>query len=165
MTGVKAAMIGVGFLVVIAVIIVIAYFTIWHTAEPRGRLEAREQIVANADFRIFAYNHFFDQCAYIQSQQAKLDSNWQLLQKMEEMGVDESDPDRYWKKYDEVTAITNTLEKGINSYNADSDKEGTRGQFKEVCLPDNIKPQDAVTQAKEGDRITCECEGWQEGPY
>ena len=155
----------IGALLLIVVIVVGVYFTVWHTAEPRGAISAREQIVANADFRIHSYDHFFDQCAYIQTQQAKLDNNYSALLAMEEAGVNESDPDRYWKKYDEVTAITNILESGANNYNADSDKEGTRGQFKEVCLPDKVNPQDAVTQAKEGGRIECECQGWQEGPY
>ena len=158
----KAVAITIGVLLLIVAIIVGIYFAVWHTAEPRGALSAREQIVADADFRIFSYNYFFDQCEYIQSQQAKLDSNWSMLQALEESGKD----DRYWKKYDEVTAITNTLEKGVNKYNVDSDKEGTRGQFKETCLADKISPLDTVTQAKKGGRIECgECQGEQKGPY
>ena len=165
MRGSRIVLIGIGSFAALVILIVVLYLTVWHTAEPRGALSAREQIIANAGFRISSYNNFFDKCAYIQSQQAKLEGNWRALQEMEASGLKESDPDRYWKKYDEWTAIVNTVETGCNGYNADANKKETVGRFKEVCLPESINAQDAVEQAKEGGRIECECEGWQEGPY
>jgi len=165
MSGGRIALIGIGAVATIVVLVVVLYLTVWHTAEPRGALSAREQIIANAGFRISAYNNFFDKCAYVKSQQAKLENNWEALQEMEAAGIKESDPDRYWKKFDEYTAIANTVETGCNSYTADANKKETVGKFKEVCLPESLDPQDAVQQAKEGGRIECECEGWQQGPY
>lgn len=48
----------------------------WGTADIRGKLDAREQIHANGSYRIDAYDHFFNLCASVQTNEQNLDAQY-----------------------------------------------------------------------------------------
>lgn len=116
-------------------------------AETGGKITAQEEI-QSAEFRIFSYDHFFNLCAEIQSQQALYDSQYELLQ-LREQGTD-----TYDKQLTVLSVIKPHIASLIYQYNADADKEYTRGQFRASCLPERIS-----TESHEyGRRVSCDCE-------
>jgi hypothetical protein len=61
-----------GVLALVAAVAAGGYALQWFTAEPRGALDAREQTVADGDFRLAAYDRFFAACAAVQAQEDRL---------------------------------------------------------------------------------------------
>lgn len=99
----------------------------WVTAEPRGKLQAREQI-QSGNSRISAYNHFFDLCASVQSDEAAITS----LREELTTGPSES---RRGQIQATLTALRSARAEKINQYNADARKDYTIGQFRSSGLP------------------------------
>lgn len=140
--GVAVAVI-VGFFLLISLIWGLAFGGSWLIAGPQGKLEARQQILSG-DFRITAYDHFFNQCVSIQNLEASLDAQRENLAALP-------------KGSDDVTRILANISGiqaarfgAINQYNADAEKNYTEGQFRSMKLPSYIAPT-----AYRGEKTTC----------
>ena len=127
---------GVGiFLLVVVVgiaIWVIGFGFSWGTAPAVGLLEARVEI-NSGDFRIKAYDHFFDLHAGVLTLEGQIDSARETM-KVFAQGSKEFN----------VYAINITGMQGqrlslINKYNADASKSWTSGQFRAESLPYQIQ--------------------------
>ena len=89
----------------------------------------KKQVIKTNDvnYRIPAYDHFFNLCASIQAREDQID-NMQLL--------DDNDP----TKSTNIVGLQNLRQSDIRQYNADATKEGTLGQFRASNLPYYIDP-------------------------
>lgn len=130
-----------GFALVL-VLVGISWGVGWVAAPFHGKLQARQQINSGS-FRIAAYNHFFDLCAAIQSDDARLDA--QLVQLPTAKGDDVS------RIETNIAGITSDRADAINQYNADASKSYTIGQFKSSHLPYQIP----LVPHMKGVSITC----------
>lgn len=101
------------------------------TADFRGETGQIEQTQADADYRISAYDQFYDKCAGIQTLESKISN---LSDELEET----DDEQRKSVLNTSITASKNKRAELINDYNADARKEATRGQFKASDLPYEI---------------------------
>jgi len=101
-------------------------------ADPKGRVQAQEQIKSGSS-RIAAYNHFFDLCASVQSDEATIVSLNQELT----TGPSES---RRGQIQATLTALRSGRAEKINQYNADARKDYTIGQFRSSGLPYTLDP-------------------------
>ncbi len=123
-----------GLLIVFALVVVIWGFSTgfkYFTAEKSGQAEAEQQI-QSAEFRIFSYQHFYDQLANINSAEATYDSQYDLLQATTK---DTSDYSRIQRNLAASVAFIEQLKR---QYNADAAKEETMGQFRASNLPSRI---------------------------
>jgi hypothetical protein len=114
-------------LAVLIAVPVIWFGVRWITAGPRGQLQAREQI-QSGDFRIQAYNHFFDLCAAVQTDEATLDATVDQLRSS-------SDPTDRQRLLTNKTGQLAARAEAINQYNVDARKSYTEGQFRGNGLP------------------------------
>lgn len=96
------------------------------TAETRGETGVREKTVADPDYRIAAYEEFYDKCAAIKAVEQQIDT----------MQATKGLPKN--QKSTNILALTNQRNTLIQQYNADSRKAGTRGQFRASDLPYQI---------------------------
>lgn len=123
------------FFSVIAVVLIILFTTgtlqKW-TANWRGDVSATEQTQADGQYRIANYNHFFDLCASIQTDEAR-------IQNLEETATDSV------KDQTTLTAVKNSRAEKINQYNADAAKEATAGQFRDSGLPYELHMEGETT--------------------
>lgn len=134
-----------------AVVVVIAFWmviasAVWGlsvaTAGVYGRGEARKQI-QSASFRITAYDHFFNLCAAVQTDEVQLDALGREL-------ATAGDADR-GRINANISGVTAARAGSINQYNADARKDYTEGQFRDSDLPYQL-PSAAF---KEGTRTSC----------
>lgn len=134
----------------IALIIAAAFFSIvafawtftYYTADVRGRIQANEQIKSGAN-RIAQYDHFFNLCAGVQTNEASLDAqNEQLAQ-----ATSDKEKERIRTN---IAGLTTARAEGINQYNADARKNYTDGQFRDSDLPYQIP-----TTSYKGVRTSC----------
>ena len=97
----------------------------------------KEQVIKTNDvnYRIPAYDHFFNLCASIQAREDQID-NMQLL--------DDSDP----TKSTNIVGLQNLRQSDIRQYNADAAKEGTLGQFRDSNLPYQLDPSQYTGENK-----------------
>jgi len=93
------------------------------TADFRGETSQIEQTEADSDYRISAYDQFYDKCASVQSIESK-------IRNLEEELENTDDKQRQSILKTSVTASKNKRAEMIQSYNADARKEDTRGKFK-----------------------------------
>lgn len=132
--------ISVLFAVVVAFLIAVYGFGFLQreTADFRGETGQIEQTKANSNYRIAAYDQFYDKCASVQSIESK-------IQNMEEEldGTEETQRKTVLKT--SITASKNKRAELINSYNADARKESTRGQFKASDLPYELNENEEAT--------------------
>lgn len=125
-----------GVLALVAAVAAGGYALQWFTAEPRGALDAREQTVADGDFRLAAYDRFFAACAAVQAQEDRLGA----LEAELASGPPES---RRVQILASMTAVRAGRDELIREYNADATREGTVGQFRDADLPYQL---DTTTQ-------------------
>ena len=118
--------VAMGFALILVVVFAVG-ITRWVTADARGRLQAREQILSGPA-RIAAYNHFFDLCAQVQSDEATMRALNDELK---------GAPPEIRKNQIAVTltALVAGRAEKINQYNADARKDYTIGQFRNLALP------------------------------
>lgn len=95
-------------------------------ADVKGRGEARKQI-KSADFRIAAYDHFYNLCASIQANEISLGAQEDAL-----AGATGDDRERIAAN---VAGLRATIGGSIAQYNVDARKSYTVGQFKSSDLP------------------------------
>lgn len=112
--------------IVVALVAGLVFGIRWVTAGPSGKLQAREQILSG-DNRIQAYGHFFDLCAAVQTDEASLEAQYDLLK------VSKGD-DRE-RIVTNIGALLADRAGAVNQYNQDAQKSYTIGQFKSSKLP------------------------------
>ena len=105
----------------------------WVTARPSGALGARETILSG-EFRIAAYQHFFNLCAGIQGLEASLGAQTELLKQT----TDSREQNRVRAN---IAGITAERGRAIAQYNADARKDYTEGQFRDLDLPYLLDPK------------------------
>ena len=106
-------------MVILAVIVITLLGLGWRyiLADPRGKVQAQEQI-KSGPARIAAYNHFFDLCASVQSDEAAMKSLYEeLATKPPESRVTQINAS--------LTALRSARAEKINQYNADARKDYT----------------------------------------
>ena len=101
------------------------------TANFRGENSQIEKTKANGDYRIAAYDHFFNLCASVQSKEATINAlEKELQRKPSEARVEQI--------YAAITANEAVRAESINQYNVDAEKAGTIGQFRASNLPSEL---------------------------
>jgi hypothetical protein len=113
------------------------------TAGIYGRGEARK-IIQSAEFRIPAYNHFFDSCAAIQGLEAGIDAQ------LAELPQAETTKDRS-RIQANIAGLTAQRQRSIAQYNADARKDYTVGQFRDSGLPYQLE----ASPYPEGSKTSC----------
>ena len=115
------------------------------TAGIVGRGEAHIQI-QSADFRIQAYQHFFNVCGSIQGLEGQIDELTALL------GQFEPGSREYNMTATSLAGVKGYRHQAIAQYNADATKNWTEGQFKDNDLPYRIPD---TNYPKEGGKTVC----------
>jgi hypothetical protein len=95
-------------------------------ADVSGKGNARKQL-KSADYRITAYDHFFNLCASVQTTEQALNASF-----VELSGATGDDADRIRTN---ITGQTVARAEAVNQYNADARKSYTLGQFRSSDLP------------------------------
>ena len=112
------------------------------TADFRGETDVIEQTRANADFRIAAYNQFFDLCTSIQGTEGRIAAlNTEL---------ETADEDRASQIRATLTALNGQRFESIARYNNDAAKDYTVGQFRDSALPYQLDPEEEKTVCVNG---------------
>lgn len=128
--------------VVIAIPVLAVYGAGWWkqiTADFRGDTDVVEQISADADYRIAAYEWFFDQCAAVQTKEAELAA---AQAELETEGISDY---RRQQVNTNITAITAARAELINEYNAEAQKADTAANFLASELPYELNLNDEET--------------------
>lgn len=135
-TFLKGAGIYIAFFLVLALTMAIGIFGFgWFqrsTADFRGKTSQIEKTRADGNYRIASYDSFFDSCANIQG---KLQTLKQLRSQLK------TATDKQWTQQT-INGIQASLNSDIAQYNADAQKEDTKGHFRSSGLPYSI-PLDA----------------------
>lgn len=97
------------------------------TADFRGETSKKEQVEASGQYRIAAYDSFFNLCASVQAQEDAIAN--QLAER------ETAAPTRQAQIDANVTASRNVRASLIRQYNADAAKSYTAGQFRDSNLP------------------------------
>lgn len=116
----------------------------WYTAPFKGAQEARQIIQADGNFRIQAYNYFYNQCTSIQKLEAEIDAQTTALETL-------SNEQYRQIVQTNIAAIRSARQQAILEYNQNSHKQWTEAQFKSEALPYEI----ADTQYVIGRRTQC----------
>lgn len=112
------------------------------TAGLIGKGEAHIQ-TQSAEFRLYAYNHFFDVCAAVQANEGALDAQFESLT----TATRDKDKARINAN---IAGIKAQRQANIATYNADALK-WTRGQFRDSDLPYQL----SSANYPEGGKTTC----------
>ena len=124
---------------VVAVLLFVAVWILgfalsWWAAPWQGKLEARREITSGAS-RIANYNSFFNLCASVQSNEARIDE----LETTVELVTDAAEKQRLTISLGGVKALRH---EGIRTYNANARKDYTAGQFRDSDLPYQLTDSD-----------------------
>lgn len=121
-----------GILAVIGLVALIVFGVRWITAPAKGKLQAREQI-NSGNFRIAAYDQFFNQCVSVQTKEAAIEALEQELA---------TNPSAQRKEQINASLTANRIGRvsDIRQYNADAEKSYTVGQFRASKLPFQLDP-------------------------
>jgi hypothetical protein len=133
--------IGIAAIVIGIVVWLGIVFTNKHTADFRGSAAVTEQVRGNGNYRIAAYDSFFNQCSAIQGKEATIAALKTEL-------ATNPPADRVAQINATITAVTASRGQAIAAYNADAAKSDTQGHFLASNLPFHIDPaQEATTCA------------------
>ncbi len=139
----RAAVTVLGVVLGVVALSVGGYVIQYYTADARGKVDQNEKVRADGDYRIAAYDQFFNQCSAIQAKELQID---QLD------GTPVSDSWNQGMKDAAITAQQNTRISLITQYNADAAKHDTRGHFQASSLPYNIP---AALYTPQGEKTQC----------
>lgn len=114
-------------------------FTKLFSGDFRGDVGVNEEISADADYRIAAYEWFFDQCAAVQTKEAELAA---AQAELEAEGLSDY---RRQQLNTNITAITSARAELVNEYNAEAQKEDTAANFLASDLPHELDLNDEET--------------------
>lgn len=114
----------------IALIIGLFFATGWFsiaTSDFRGEVDKHNKVEANGDYRIAAYDHFYDTCAAVRSKETTISY----------LRVEATTATGSRKTQIEGAITANQIARNelINQYNVDARKSYTSGQFKASDLP------------------------------
>lgn len=98
------------------------------TADVKGRGEARKQL-RSADYRIQAYDHFYNLCAAVQASEAALDAQ------LAELASTPQGSDDRERILANIAGVTAERARAIRQYNADARKGYTLARFRASDLP------------------------------
>lgn len=121
----------------IALVLVVVIGAMWifgfgffqrSTAGFRGETEQIERVQADPNYRIQAYDSFFNRCAAVQNKEATI----KALKAELETNPPQS---RVTQINATITALTAARAADINQYNADASKTDTRANFQASNLP------------------------------
>lgn len=119
-------------LIGLVLLIVIGGCSYWW-APWKGEIEARNQTVGSGAYRNATYDEYFDTCAAIQSAEQKIKTYQAQLK---------TDPPPSSDQAARLNAATMVQQNQwitlVNQYNANADKEKTKGQFRDDGLPEHI---------------------------
>ncbi len=115
------------------------------TAGIYGRGEARKEI-QSAEFRIEAYQHFFNMCGSIQGLEGQID---ELTAELE---LFEPGSREYTHTVKSLTGVKGYRHQAIARYNQDALKDYTEGQFRDKDLPYQIPD---TNYPEEGGKTVC----------
>jgi hypothetical protein len=101
----------------------------WISADTRGEIDAREQILADGDFRIAAYQSFYAECGAIRAQEAR--ANILALDGWENDPISRTN----------VQAVLSIRAALAETYNESSTATWTAGQFRDEDLPYTIESE------------------------
>lgn len=101
------------------------------TADFRGETAALEDILADPNSRISAYDHFFTLCSSVQSHETTI----KALEEELAGGVSE---DRQEQIQGAITANKSQRDAKIHQYNNDARRDYTVGQFRDADLPNEL---------------------------
>lgn len=110
-----------------------------HTANRQGETQKKHLVEGNGQYRIAAYDHFFDLCTQVQSSEAS-------IQNAEAELKTTTDQQRQTVLNASITALRNSRAQLIFQYNNDSEKSYTEGQFKSSQLPYRLDTTQENTQ-------------------
>jgi len=131
--GVSAIVVGVIVVVVLLAVGAVGVFGFgWFrqgTADFRGETDKKEQVEGNGSYRIAAYDHFFNLCASVQSNETSIANLQQELD-----GTPPPSAERASQLRASITAQRNQRGESINQYNVDAAKDYTLGQFQSSKL-------------------------------
>lgn len=125
---------GIVLAVILTLVLVAGVFAVTVLWAPwKGAGEQRKAIHGSGEYRIAAYNRFYDDCAAVQAVEDQLAA----------MKADKTLPAD--QRAANVLALTNKRNTLIRAYNADSRKEDTLANFKASDLPYQIDPTQETT--------------------
>jgi len=128
----------VAFLLVVAVITVGTLGYRYLIADPKGRVEAEEQIKSGSN-RIAQYDKFFDACGAIKSAQENIALFEEELPNLDGTAAKNMQAT--------ILAAKSQLNRAVQEYNADAAKSYTNGQFRASELPYHIEATEEVSCA------------------
>lgn len=108
----------------------------YYTADIRGTVDAEEQIESGRS-KITNYNHFFDLCSLAQTRQQSLEVQKSLLENAESS-------DERVRVRSNIAGLEAQLNRAINQYNVDVQKEYTMARFKDVDLPYELSATQSI---------------------
>lgn len=108
------------------------------SANFRGEVSKRNLVEANGNYRIAAYDHFFDLCTSIQTYEATITN-------LQEELKTKPPADRVEQINASITANRNQRASSIAQYNNDANKSYTVGQFLDSHLPWHLDPNQENT--------------------
>lgn len=145
-SGARAGLGAVGWFLVgvlaLAAIVAAVLLIRWMAAPANGAVEQREQTIGSGAYRISAYDRFYDDCGAARTTQQNLASAKVQAQEARNEGADAG---RLMQLDANVTALQNTLNGQVNSYNADARKADTRAHFRASDLPYQLDPSKEIT--------------------
>ncbi|MBI2113018.1 MAG: hypothetical protein HYT50_00345, partial [Candidatus Wildermuthbacteria bacterium] len=115
----------------------------YYMAGPSGALDANEQIQSGAS-RIVNYNHFFDLCAAVRTDEASLDAQTAQLEAT-------GDAFQRGRIQTNIAGLMGHRAGLIEEYNGNARKDYTAGQFRDSNLPYQIP----ATPWEKGYRTSC----------
>ena len=139
----KYVVIGLGVIVLLAALVGGSLTLRYFLAAPTGAVEQSEQI-RSGSYRIAAYDHFFNLCATVQSNEAALDAQYEQLT----VSTDQKDISRVQAN---IAGIKAERARNIYQYNQDARKDYTEGQFRDSKLPYQLPTSEYV----KGGRTSC----------
>lgn len=107
------------------------------TAPFRGEVEKNERIEADGDYRIAAYDQFYDMCTDAQSLQGQIENQ-------EGQIASTSDPEVKERLQMGKLGMEQQLESVVNKYNNQSQQDYTKGQFKDSNLPYELDTEQEI---------------------
>lgn len=131
----------VGSLVVLLLLVAGVWAFKYFTADIRGAVDQREQTIANGQYRIAAYESFYDKCASIQAKEDQIKQT--EARKVSKGGSNSGFTGT--QKEAILLALENSRAELIRSYNADARKADTRANFLASDLPYQIQIDSETT--------------------
>lgn len=130
-------------LVGIAALVGVGWTIRYYSAPIEGRVGAQERI-QSAPYRIAAYEHFFNLCAGVRTDEASLDAQTEQLEAT-------TDAFQRTRVQTNITGLIGHRAGLIEEYNANARKSYTEGQFRDSDLPYQLP----ATPRQKGQRTSC----------